>query len=110
MNAIVDDLKKRAEQRGLTIQCVSEGHYKVSGKDNIVVNYWPTSKNRTAHVDGTKAGVKGCTPEDVIKLALEKPKNKDILKRKKSKVETEPSQMAQAFEASKVKGTLPWES
>lgn len=71
---LVNDLKHLAGQRGLTVTLVSNGHFKVSGYEDVVVNYWPGSKNRTAHVEGTSAGVKGCSPLDVIKLATSLPK------------------------------------
>lgn len=75
----LDKLKELAEARGLTVREIGNGQVQVKGFDTVMVNYWPDSKNRTAYVDGTKGGVKHCTPHDVIKMSVKLPKVKELL-------------------------------
>lgn len=75
MKHLIDELKRLADQRGLTVELVSDasGHWRVQGFEDVIVNYWPGSKNKTAHVDGVNAGVRNCYPMDVIRLATTRP-------------------------------------
>ncbi len=74
----LEKLKELAEQRGLTVTELQNGHVQVRGFDTVMVNYWPTSKNKTAHVDGVKGSVSHCTPFDVIKMAVKLPKVQEL--------------------------------
>jgi hypothetical protein len=64
----VSEMYRLAEEKGMTVQEVSPGHYHVINGD-VLVNYWPCSKQRSAHVKGHKKGLVHCSAEDVIKLA-----------------------------------------
>ena len=67
----VEQLTQLCHDHALYLEHKGLGHYPIYNKENdVLVNYWPTSKNRTAHVRGASAGIRGVTPEQVVKLAL----------------------------------------
>lgn len=67
-------LKRLAERNGLKFKDCGMGHLQVSGP-NVMVNYWPESKRRTAFISagrsaGQSSSIPHCRPEDVINLCL----------------------------------------
>lgn len=71
--ALVEKLKAEAISYGVSI--VYHGgkgdHFTLVGK--VVVEYWPLSKARTAHVRGEEKGRKDVTPEQACRLAQQIP-------------------------------------
>ena len=62
-------LRKLAEQHGLEIVLRQHGHVQVRG-GAMTVNWYPSSKRRTAYCNGSVAGVPCDGPEQVIAMAL----------------------------------------
>ena len=62
-------LRKLAEQHGLEIVLRPHGHVQVRG-GAMTVNWYPSSKRRTAYCNGSVAGVPCDGPEQVIAMAL----------------------------------------
>ncbi len=62
----IADTKALAEAHGLEFTDCGGGHVQVKGH-GVLINYWPTSKSRTAHIVGG-AVHKHCNPYDVIRL------------------------------------------
>lgn len=72
MNPNTKKLHKLCDTAGLRLEiCSDEGHYKIIGE--TIVNYWPESKLRTAHVVGRKAE-RHVTPEAAVFMAGKPPK------------------------------------
>jgi hypothetical protein len=67
-------LQSLAKKSGLTIKkCGQSGHIQIIG-GTCVVNYWPESKKRSAHIEGsTGGGRRGVTPEQAIEMAFSAP-------------------------------------
>lgn len=63
----IDDLTARAAICGVTIIDKGNGHLHVKG--SVLVNYWPFSKNQSAHVAGAKDSIIAITPNDVVRMA-----------------------------------------
>lgn len=78
MKELIEQLRKEAAARGLTVDHLGNGHYQIKG-GNALVNYYPESKKRTAYVAGTRGGHEGCDPRKAVSLAVVKPRNKDLL-------------------------------
>ena len=70
MSALTE-LRSLAKGKGLEIKDRGNGHIQIVGP--MLVNWWPESKRRTAHVGATRKGFTGVTAERAIKLALEAP-------------------------------------
>ena len=68
-----------ADQNELTVVMKTDNHWHILGK-GVRVNYYPFSKNQTAHVDGTYISVVQCSPADAVKLALTPPNPKKVMK------------------------------
>ena len=66
MSKEIDNTKALAESHALEFKDCGGGHVQIKGH-GVLVNYWPDSKNRTAHVVGGES-VKHCNPYDAIKL------------------------------------------
>lgn len=64
-------LKQLAEGKSLTIKDCGNGHIQIIGP--MLVNWWPTSKSRTAHVAATRKGFHGVNAVRAIALAMEPP-------------------------------------
>lgn len=64
-------LREIAKQAGATVIEKVSGHYHIQGK--LLVNYWPNSKKRTAHVDGTVGSKTNVTPKEAVIMAFTKP-------------------------------------
>lgn len=60
--------KALAESHGLKFIDRGNGHVQIQGH-GVMVNYWPSSKKRTAHRTGF-APVQNCTPWDAVKMAI----------------------------------------
>lgn len=68
----ITKLEKLAKPHGLTVKDCGNGHIQITGGP-MLVNWWPSSKKRTAHVGATRKGFTGVTPERAIKMAMEAP-------------------------------------
>lgn len=68
MSTNISNTKALAESHGLEFTDHGGGHVQIKGH-GVLVNYWPDSKNRTAHVLGGGA-VKHCNPYDAVKLCM----------------------------------------
>lgn len=116
MASDLEQLKTLCQQYSLTLKECSDNHVQVSGH-GVLVNYWPTSKRRTAHRVGSDP-VKDCQPFDVIKLAMAKgaevslrPKAaKEIVKQKAPPDKSPPMRMNTAGVVNFYSGDIPpWE-
>lgn len=66
---LIEELKRLATVEGLELHMPTSGHVQIIG-GGVLVNWYPTSKRRTAYVAGAVAGKPYCSPRDVIALAL----------------------------------------
>lgn len=64
----IEQLTAQAAQSGVTVTEKGTGHLHVKG--TVLVNYWPFSKQQSAHVAGAKDSIIYITPDDVIRMAL----------------------------------------
>lgn len=79
----LDELHRLADLNGLTVREVAPGHFHVFGR-GLLVNWWPFSKNRTAHVARTRVSRKMVTPLEVVRMAIMAPPIIGSCKRKGS--------------------------
>ena len=70
MNAIAE-LKKIADGVNVRIKDCGNGHIQIEGL--MLVNWWPESKKRTAHVGATRKGFTGVSAQRAIELAMQPP-------------------------------------
>lgn len=75
-------LRKEAEKAGLSVVKKSDMHYQITG-GALLVNYYPTSKKKTAHVAGTKKGIRHVTPAEAVAMANKAPKKVSGKKKRK---------------------------
>ena len=68
----MDRLVKLASDKGLKVKDCGNGHLQITGGP-LLVNYYPTSKRRTAYVGSTREGRHGVTPEKAVEFALTPP-------------------------------------
>lgn len=66
-------LNKAAAARGLRVVQCSEHHFQIIGGP-LLVNYYPTSKKRSAYVAGTRAAKDHVTPEQACEMTSAPPK------------------------------------
>lgn len=66
--ALRGEINALAHVPGMTIHEPSTGHFQITGTATMV-NWWPFSKNRTAHVKEAKEGMMLCNLEDVVNMA-----------------------------------------
>ena len=82
----VIETKQLAEANALKFSDFGNGHLQIEGH-GIQINYWPNSKNRTAHIKNGEV-IKHCSPWDAVRLCLIsgkpglRPKKKRITKNK----------------------------
>lgn len=69
----LQELRTLAEQRGVKMANLGNGHIQLQGP-YLLVNYYPFSSKRTAYVAGTTAGVPGCVPSQAVAMACNVPK------------------------------------
>lgn len=65
--AFYDQLEAMAAEAGVTMDHKSGGHYHLRG--TLLVNYWPFSKQQSAHVAGAKDSITRITPQDALRMA-----------------------------------------
>ena len=68
MSENITNTEALAKSYSLEFTDCGNGHVQIKGH-GILVNYWPESKNRTAHIAGGPT-IKHCNPYDAIKLCL----------------------------------------
>ncbi len=83
-------LKTLAEKSGVAYSEKPNGHIQLKGE--LLVNYYPESKNRSAYVAGTKKAIKHVSPEQAIKMCFEAPKSQG--KKDKRKGNSRPKRRA----------------
>lgn len=66
------NLKQLALSAGVEYIDKGNGHIQLKGA--LLVNYYPTSKSKSAYVAGTKRASKQVTPEDAVKMCFQAPK------------------------------------
>ena len=72
---VMDNPYKKVSNRGeVNITKKSNGHFQICGL--VLVNHYPSSKNRTAYIKGTTKGINNVSPEQAVNLAL----NPDCMK------------------------------
>jgi len=81
MSGQLAKLRALAAAAGLVVKDCGHGHIQVRGA--LLVNWWPESKRRTAHVAQTNKGKEFATAEDVIRMAQEIPAIKPLSDRDK---------------------------
>lgn len=64
-----EQIRALAAEHGLEVREPTAGHVQLLGR-GMLVNWYPTSKRRTAYCAGAHAGRPYCTARDVIELAL----------------------------------------
>lgn len=69
--SIKNDIEAAAKAAGATVKEVSPGHFQIRGR--LLVNYYPTSKYRSAYVAGTTKAVRRVTPTDAVAMAFTPP-------------------------------------
>jgi transcription elongation factor Elf1 len=62
---------KLAKEHGVEVVERPNGHLQLKG--DLLVNYYPDSKNKTAYVAGTTGGKKGVLPETAIGMCFRAP-------------------------------------
>lgn len=65
------NLQALAESRGVKYIKKPNGHIQLKGP--LLVNYYPSSKSKSAYVAGTKKAAKHVTPEQAINMCFEAP-------------------------------------
>ena len=63
---IIEETRLVAESHGDKFHDLGNGHVQLRRK-NVLVNYWPASRRKTAHRVGASA-ILNCSPEDAVKL------------------------------------------
>ena len=103
MAGIIQQLEKEAMDKGLQVVHKKHGHYQIIGGD-LMVNYYPLSKNRAAYVAGTAKGRKHVTPEEAVAMATAAPdKGSKKVKRKQRKPKARARMKASMMEKQKGK-------
>lgn len=62
------ELRRLAQRHGLQMTERENGHVQLQGQ--VLVNYYPESKNRTAYVERMTGGIKHVTPTQAVDFAL----------------------------------------
>ena len=70
------DLELAALERGVEYTDKGNGHIQLRGP--LLVNYYPTSKNKSAYVAGTKKAAKHVTPEQALDMCFEAPVSQGV--------------------------------
>lgn len=77
------DLRSAAKQRGAQVADCGNGHFQIRGR--LLVNYYPSSKKRTAYVAGTTHGKTHVSPTEAVAMAFDAPPIERGQKAKRSK-------------------------
>lgn len=64
-------LAEFAREANVTVSQPALGHFQLRGK--LLVNYWPDSKKKRAHVDGTVSSKTNVTPREAVIMTFTKP-------------------------------------
>ena len=82
---LVQETKMLAEAHGLIFKDCGNGHVQLSNH-GVLLNYWPNSKGRTAHIPQTGQKQSNCSPWDAVSLCLNAAKpgmRPDVIRKKK---------------------------
>ena len=71
------DLRHQAEARGVEYIEKPNGHIQLRGP--LLVNYYPSSKSKSAYVAGTKKAARNVTPAQALAMCFEVPKSQGII-------------------------------
>jgi len=64
-------LRAKAAARGAQVNVLPNGHFQIKGE--LLVNYYPFAKKRTAYIAATTRGIQGATIAQAVALAFEPP-------------------------------------
>ncbi len=64
-------LRDAATAKGATVTAKPNGHFQIKGE--LLVNYYPFAKTRTAYIAATTRGIKHATIEQAVAMAFEAP-------------------------------------
>lgn len=67
-SAILKEMEAAAATFGLNWIAKSSTHFQIS--ETVLVNYWPFSPRRTAHVQGAVNSVQHVTPAEAVAMAM----------------------------------------
>lgn len=71
------DLRQQAEARDVEYIEKPNGHIQLRGP--LLVNYYPSSKSKSAYVAGTKKAARNVTPAQALAMCFEQPKNQGVV-------------------------------
>ena len=71
------ELELKATMSGVEYFNHGSGHIRLVGP--ITVNYYPTSKNKTAYIQNTKKGFSNVTPERALQMCFEVPEANGVI-------------------------------
>lgn len=69
--SIISELENLCKSKNYPLIVRANNHITIKGP--LTVHYYPFSKGRTAYVESTRKGCKGCTPKDALLMAEELP-------------------------------------
>lgn len=64
-------LRDAAAARGAVVNALPNGHFQIKGE--LLVNYYPFAKKRTAYIAATTSGIQGASVEQAVALAFSPP-------------------------------------
>ena len=65
------ELRVVADARGASVKVLENGHFQIKGE--LLVNYYPFAKRRTAYIAATTRGVRDATIAQAVALAFDRP-------------------------------------
>jgi hypothetical protein len=66
--SVENELRSAASARGAKVEDRGGGHFHIIG--DMLVNYWPLSKSRTAHISGSAHGTKHVSIAEAVAMAF----------------------------------------
>lgn len=82
MLTVSEQMARESQARGIAYKDCGHGHYQVLGK--LLVNYYPTSKKRSAYIAGTTKALTNISVPDAFALSQSVPAGLEPTKRKQS--------------------------
>ncbi len=64
-------MQELCAEKGIELIDKGNGHLQLKG--DLLVNYYPLSKDKSAYVAGTKKAVKGVIPSDAVNMCMQAP-------------------------------------
>lgn len=79
--AVETSLRAAAAARGAVVKALGAGHFQIKGE--LLVNYYPFSRKRTAYISATTRGIQGATVDQAVALAFQPPAIADAVRKAK---------------------------